>query len=478
MNDPILPSAQGNVGSAAHLLANTGMPAFTSPAVNQPPPFTREQAAPVSNVPVPTPMQWPSVTPPPQTGFVHQAPAWTRPAESSAATGIANVAIPIDERGQIQSMLGGYFEPYVNDDNRMAFADLIGQRTDALVAMQHTAERIAANVEKANQFDWLAVATTGAVNSLPFAGATVAIDTAAALTAPAQGSPAGTGLMAGVESAVADNAGTSLLTTGTHNARWLKPGAASLEDVMREALEDKAPAFWKHALQTGAAYQTYTLRNAVRTAAVPAVYAAAGKAAKSTADTTIAAAGGPLAGAGAYMAMRRFDQMNAQEGPGLFFGQRNWESLYRQLDSATWGTQLRNGGVRALRFPLDVATHSVGAVKSLFKPAQMVQTGVLGAGFAGVAAAKSAATHAMENAGYGPVATEFVGQAVNTVASAPVFALWTTAAVGTGPAAQAAAEGIQGIGRRDTALELGDPGAGIEMNEPTRHLIDPPARDV
>jgi hypothetical protein len=84
----------------------------------------------------------------------------------------------------------------------------------------------------------------------------------------------------------------------------------------------------------------------------------------------------------------------------------------------------------------------------------------------------------MENAGYGPVATEFVGQAVNTVASAPVFALWTTAAVGTGPAAQAAAEGIQGIGRRDTALELGDPGAGIEMNEPTRHLIDPPARDV
>lgn len=142
-----------------------------------------------------------------------------------------------------------------------------------------------------------------------------------------------------------------------------------------------------------------------------------------------------------------------------------------------------NGGVRVARFPLDVITGSAAAVQNLFKPAQLAQTGVLGGGFAGVAAATSAAASAMQQAGYGPVATELVKQGVNTLASAPVFAAWTTAALGAGPAADAVAERIQGIGRRpqtrSPAAAAGHAGQQeIEMREATRSLIDPALGNV
>ena len=363
---------------------------------------------------------------------------------------VGDVTLTMNSFSPVQELLHRYFSRYVNDANREAFATLVDNRAAVLEEMGHDAERIRQNMRKANTFDLVTAGVTGAVTAAPFAIASVVLDTVPALMSMANGSPAGEGAIAGAVAGAADVAGCSLLGPSTRNTRWLKADPSRMEPPMQQALQQGSPDLKTQAAYSALGLQTYTARNLLRTAATPLAQSFGGTAARTAVDTVLAAGGGVAAGALTGVTSRYFDQRNGMDGPALLLAHQDWRNLYTQLDTATWTSQAGNALARVGAFPGDVATGTLGAVQSLFTPSGVGEQVLLTTGFSGINAAKQAVVQGATAAGLNPPAAQFLGQVVNTVLSAPLYAALPPVMLGANHFAEVATNAIQSNGWSNT----------------------------
>ena len=344
----------------------------------------------------------------------------------------------------LRAKLNQLFEPHITGQNREAFQQLIDQRAIRLNEMGETPESVEATLAKGQWLDRVSKATVGTVRSVPFAIASRLLDTVPGLTAMAS-TPAMVGFVAGVFSGAFDCIGDGLLKRATSDTQWLTAKPDELETVMADAAKAREPSSMRTTLEVGAAFQTYSLRNVLRTGA--AALAAEKMSPKGAAelDSWMATAGGPVAGGAAYLAWNRMDENNHRIGAEYLLGRRDWETRYTALKEVNpWKDPLINGGKRLLKLPVDMATDGLQSIRKFGTATSVVQNlGALGGGFAGVISARAAVAKAAEKAGVGPVAQAAISHTVNTFASAPVYFAWTSGAVLAGAAADKAASLIQ-----------------------------------
>ncbi|MEO6918674.1 MAG: hypothetical protein ABI188_06380 [Collimonas sp.] len=376
------------------------------------------------------------------------------------------VVVTIPNRDAISAQLHDIFAPHINEGNHEAFALLINERANRLDEKGETPETIHQTLSKGRNMDRVAQATVGFVRSVPFGIASRLMDAKQVLTAAAK-TPAQAGAIVGAFSGAADTVGAKMLEKSTSDTQWMKADAEQLEPVMAEAKGATGNLF-KQALEISASFQTYTGRNILRNAVVPAVAKKAGAAAAAEVDSWIAAAGGPVAGAAAYAAMNAFNEKKHRVGPEYLLGRPDWEEHFDSLKHATWTDAGVNGLKRAGRLPVDVATDTLSGARELFTAKRILTNGVLTGGFAGVSAAKAAAGIAAKKAGMKPAMISAVQETVGTITSAPVFAAWTMTDVLADTAIGKAGEVANRLG--NSIHQTNPPeGAGVEY-----HVIDMP----
>ena len=379
---------------------------------------------------------------------------------------LGEVVIQIPNRDAISLLLQEIFAPHINEGNHEAFALLINERANRLDEKGKTPETIHQILSKGTNMDRVAQVIVGYVRSVPFGIASRLLDAKQVLTAAAK-NPAQGGAIAGVFSGAADTVGAKILEKSTGNTQWMKADAEQLEPVMAEA-KGATGNLMKQALEISASFQTYTGRNILRNAVVPAVAKKAGAAAATEVDSWIAAAGGPVAGAAAYAAMNVFNEKNHRVGPEYLLGRPDWEEHFDRLENTTWTDAGVNGLKRAARLPVDIATDTLSGARELLTAKRILTNGVLAGGFAGVSAAKAVAGIAAKKAGMDPAGVSAIQETVGTITSAPVFAAWTMTDVLADTAIDKAGEAANRIGNM---IHQSNPptAAGAEY-----HVIDMP----
>ncbi|BCM05293.1 MULTISPECIES: hypothetical protein [Ralstonia solanacearum species complex] len=344
----------------------------------------------------------------------------------------------------IADQLRDIFRPHFDGTNDAQFEILIQQRAERLQAMGETPATVAAVLAKGANRDRLAQTTVGFVRSVPFGIASRLFDVKQALTAFAK-TTARVGATVGAGSGTADAFGGTLLGKATSNTQWLAASPDHLEPVMARAHKAVQPSLGRLAAEVSLAFQAYSLRNVIRTGVAPLATHALGAARAANVDSWIAAVGGPVAGAAAYMAMQHMNETHHRTGAEYLLGRTDWEDQFKQLKQSTWTDPLVGAGKRTAKLLVaDLATETLAATRSLFTATNLIKNmGALAGGFAGVLTAQTAAGKAATEAGYTEAAVAAVRRAVSTVLSAPVYAAWTTADVMAGPAIDAAAGHIQ-----------------------------------
>ncbi|MHC6053689.1 hypothetical protein ACYT84_18365 [Ralstonia solanacearum] len=351
--------------------------------------------------------------------------------------------VDVPNRMQIAEQLRDIFRPHINGANEAQFEALVRQRAGRLDEMGETPASLAEVLSKGANRDRLAQAAVGFVRSVPFGVASRLFDVKQQLTAFAK-TPAQVGAVVGAGSGVADAFGGSLVTKATSNTQWLAASAEHLEPVMAQAHQAVQPSLRRLAVEVSAAFQAYSLRNVVRTGVAPLATHALGAATAANVDSWIAAVGGPVAGAAAYMAMQHMNETQHRTGAEYLLGRTDWEAQFTLLKQSTWTDPLKGAAQRAAKLPVDLLTGTLAATRSLFTATNLVKNaGALAGGFAGVLTAQTAAGRMATNAGASAEAIVAVKRAVGTVLSAPVYASWTTADVTAGAIADAAAGRIQ-----------------------------------
>ncbi len=344
----------------------------------------------------------------------------------------------------IADQLRDIFRPHFDGTNDAQFEILIQQRAERLQAMGETPATVAAVLAKGANRDRLAQATVGFVRSVPFGIASRLFDVKQALTAFAK-TPAQIGSVVGAGSGAADTFGGTLLGKATSNTQWLAASPDHLEPVMAQAHKAAQPSLGRLAAEVSLAFQTYSLRNVIRTGVAPLAVHAAGAATAANVDSWIASVGGPLAGAAAYMAMQHMNETHHRTGAEYLLGRTDWEDQFKLLKQSTWTDPLVGTGKRAAKLlVVDLATETLAATRSLFTATNLIKNvGALAGGFAGVLTAQTAVGKAATDAGYTEAAVAAVKRAASTVLSAPVYAMWTTADVMAGPTINAVAGHLQ-----------------------------------
>ncbi len=351
--------------------------------------------------------------------------------------------VDVPNRMQIAEQLRDIFRPHVNSANDAQFEALIQQRAERLDEMGETPASLAEVLSKGANRDRLAQATVGFVRSVPFGVASRLFDVKQQLTAFAK-TPAQVGAVVGAGSGVSDAFGGSLVTKATSNTQWLAASAAHLEPVMAQAHQAVQPSLRRLAVEVSGAFQAYSLRNVVRTGVAPLATHVLGAATAANVDSWIAAMGGPVAGAAAYMAMQHMNETQHRTGAEYLLGRTDWETQFTLLKQSTWTDPLKGAAQRAAKLPVDLLTETLAATRSLFTATNIIKNaGALAGGFAGVLTAQTAAGRMATNAGASEEAVVAIKRAVSTVLSAPVYATWTTADVAAGPIVDAAAGRIQ-----------------------------------
>jgi hypothetical protein len=379
---------------------------------------------------------------------------------------LGETVVQIPNRDAISAQLHAIFAPHINEGNHEAFALLINERANRLDEKGETPESIHQILSKGTNMDRVAQATVGYVRSVPFGIASRLLDAKQVLTAAAK-TPAQGGAIAGVFSGAADTVGAKILEKSTGNTQWMKADAEQLEPVMAEA-KGATGNLMKQALEISASFQTYTGRNILRNAVVPAVAKKAGAAVATKVDSWIAAAGGPVAGAAAYAAMNAFNEKNHRVGPEYLLGRPDWEEHFDKLKNTAWTDAGVNGLKRAARLPVDIVTDTLSGARELLTTKRILTNGVLAGGFAGVSAAKAVAGIAAKKAGMDPAGVSAIQETVGTITSAPVFAAWTMTDVLADTAIDKAGEAANRIGNM---IHQSNPptAAGAEY-----HVIDMP----
>jgi hypothetical protein len=335
----------------------------------------------------------------------------------------------------------------MNESNADEFHALIDNRARWLAAMGETSESVARVANKAKHLDRLSQAAVGAIRSTPFGMASRAIDTVRSLTSYAR-TAGGVGAASGMVSGAVDVVGSKLLDRATADTLWLSAESDDLEPVMADAKRQTIPRVSQLALEVGAATQTFSVRNVVRTAVGPVVTRFAGAAVAASVDSWMAAIGSPASGCAARLIVHAFDEAAHRVGPEYLFARKDWDTQYELLRTMGWAKPLAAVATRVAHFPLDVATDSLTAVRTLFTATSLAKTAVLTGGLGAAAAGKAAATHAASAASLSPPKVDAIGQAVNTVLTVPVIAMWTTADVCTGVLSESAKAALQSEVRR------------------------------
>ncbi|CAH0441665.1 hypothetical protein [Ralstonia pseudosolanacearum] len=351
--------------------------------------------------------------------------------------------VDIPNRIQLAEQLRDIFRPRFNGANDAQFEVLIQSRAERLNEMRETPASLAETLSKAVHQDRLAQATVGFLRSVPFGVASRVFDVKQALTAFAR-TPAQIGAVVGAGSGMADAFGGSLLTKATANTQWLATSVEHLEPVMAQSHRAMQPSLGRLGVEVSAAIQAYSARNVVRTGVAPLATYALGAATAANVDSWIAAVGGPVAGAAAYLAMQHMNETQHRTGAEYLLGRTDWEAQFRQLKQSTWTDPLKGAAKRAAKLPVDLLTETLAATRSLFTAANIIKNaGALGGGFAGVLTAQTAAGRMATNAGAREEAIVAFKRAIGTVLSAPVYAAWATADVMAGPIVDAAAGRIR-----------------------------------
>ncbi|MHA6908681.1 hypothetical protein ACQUJS_09675 [Ralstonia pseudosolanacearum] len=351
--------------------------------------------------------------------------------------------VDIPNRMQIAEQLRDIFRPRFNGINDAQFEALIQPIAERFDEMGETPASIAETLTKGFHRDRLAQIMVGFLRSVPFGFASRLFDVKQALTAFAK-TPARIGAVVGAGSGVADAFGGSLLARATGNTQWLAASVEHLEPVMAQSHEAMQPSLSRLAVEVSAAFQAYSLRNVIRTGAAPLATHLLGAATAANVDSWIAAVGGPVAGAAAYMAMQHMNETQHRTGAEYLLGRTDWEAQFRLLKESAWSDPLKGVANRAATLSADILTETLAATRSLFTATNVIKNaGALAGGFAGVLTAQTAVGRMATNAGASEAAIATIKRAVGTVLSAPVYAAWTTADVMAGPTLDAAARRIR-----------------------------------
>ncbi|RMO89999.1 Type III effector HopPtoA1Pma [Pseudomonas syringae pv. philadelphi] len=330
---------------------------------------------------------------------------------------------------------------------------IISARAIRLLDEGETALSIGETFAKAEKFDRMATAASGALRATPFAAASVlqymqpAINKGDWLPTPLK--PLAP-LVSGALSGVMDQVGTGVMNRATGDLHYLSTAPEKLHDVMAASVKRHAPGVMRQAADLGIAVQTYTVRNALRTVLAPAL--ASKPAVQGAVDISVSAAGGLVANAGFSERMHTVQARDHLRGGAFVLGikdkqpktdlseETDWLDAYRAIKSASYSGAALNAGKRVAGLPLDVATDGLKAVRSLVSATSLMQNGlVMAGGFAGVGKLQEMATKNITH----PATKAAVSQLTNLAGSAPVFAGWTTAAVATDPAVKKAESFLQ-----------------------------------
>ncbi|MBW8832269.1 MAG: hypothetical protein JF606_23255 [Burkholderiales bacterium] len=390
---------------------------------------------------------------------------------TSALSNAPDVVVDVPNKLDISEQLRQIFSPHITDSNQTEFDALIADRAQELHEMGEIPQSIAAVLAKGGFRDYVAQATTGFVRSMPFGIASRVFDVVPALTSFLK-TPEQVGAMVGGLSGAVDTAGCAILNPATSNVTWLTSSREQLVPVMAEAKDAVQPCLTRLAAEMSSAFQTYTVRNVIRTGVAPLAEQALGTIKAANLDSWIAAAGSPIAGSAAYLAMQYMNNASHRTGPEYLLGRTDWKDQYNSLKDSGPADPLRSFASRAVRVPLDAVTHSLG-MKDLFTGTNLIKNGaMLAGGSAGVLSAKTAVGEAAVKAGFGPAAVSGIKQAVNTTLSAPLFAAWTTADVTAGDTLDNATQRITALADKIQAA-----GAPNPSTRPDHIVLDiPPAR--
>lgn len=327
-----------------------------------------------------------------------------------------------------------------------------GEEMDALVQGRanrlHELGYVPADVErlldKAERMDRVTVPTQGAVGGLPFGVVTVVLDKVPGVTADAAGNPGYTGYIAGAMSGAADVVGGGVLGKTTEDSLWLKRRPTSLKRLwrtrrrpsprpIRSSRQGKAPWPSRHSAPETPFVWVLAILNASN---LPKVAAAV--------DTAIGSVGGMVAGAGYAVLMHNNQKAAGLVGGAQLFGRKDWEDQFEELKKCSPSQPYINGAKRAAKFPLDVATETLSAVRKVFEGGNLLTNGgALAGGFALTGMARNAAKQAALNQGLPKGAVAAADHAVNVVGSAITFAAYGAAGVLAGKAVDKGVEVIQ-----------------------------------
>jgi hypothetical protein len=377
----------------------------------------------------------------------------------------------------VREALTDMFQPHLDrpgmsQDQKAALQDLIGDRAESLSRMGYTRESLEQLMLKGTVMDRLADAGAGAVKSLGFGTASAVVDFVPGSTAIANKHPAKTGAIAGAIAQGMDSGTSSIVSRRLSDRKWMEPSRADLHPAMLPLVDATAADAATRVKEFGVAFQTYSGRNAVRLAADGVAAAVGGSKAKAVTDGVISAAGSPVAGSLAYLALNKFDKDAHRIGPEYLLGRNDWQDQIKALEQATHGGQAVHGAARVANAVIDVLRDPLGTagrvVTDGLSPTGLGQAASLVGGFAGVVVATSAVAKAMVARGFKADDPKVVvaQQAVALLMSAPVYAAWTSAAAAL-PDGAAVRNAVSNLLQRAGVLPAGDEGgAGLAATAP------------
>lgn len=365
-----------------------------------------------------------------------------------------------------------------------AFDDDVANRIIELTERGYTGHRLEALEQKAKKLDQWADATVGAAKSTPFAVASVLTDLVPALSGGALVTDTFTkGYIVGGISAIFDTAGGEALSRAIHDAYWLRinkgdqtpslsydPEANEVHTIhhqgemsaaMQKAVEslDAEIGLGTKVGQAALSFQSYTVRNLARTAISPLASLLVSEATVSKIDTGVAAVGGMISGAGAYLGLGHFAHKNGVADFSALLSRHDFIDRLDQLEKTSLNRQATNALVRASKVPIDIITDGTSALQAVFALENLAaEAGPLAGGIASIFMAKTKIATSLALQNYSTASRLALTQFGGAVVMVPVLGLWPAASIITNHYKKPAADAIH---KRFHQQPAGVSGSGV-----------------
>jgi hypothetical protein len=387
--------------------------------------------------------------------------------------------------------------------NLPAFDDDVTIRIIELTEHGYDGPRLEALEKKAMRLDEWADKVVGGAKSTPFAVASVLTDLLPVLSGAGRVSaPYIKGYILGSVCAIFDTAGGEALNRAVHDAWWLRVNPGDQTPDLRYNPDTKTvhinhhpgemPAVMQTTLdhlgadigltkkigQAALSFQSYTLRNLVRTGVSPIASLMTSEETVSHIDTGIAAVGGVMAGAAAYRGLGHYAQKNGLAGFSALLSRRDYLDRLDQLDKTSLARQVKGALIRAAKLPADLLTDGTGALQSVFRPENLTaELGPLAGGIAAIALAKTKAAAFAAQKNFSTASGLALTQLAGTLTMMPVLAAWPATSMITNYYKKPAAKFIhQRFHQQPTdigASGLANFGTEIITNTPARNQSFP-----